>query len=92
MQNCIWFIGISNHKYDYEPILFFVKPPDPILYGIVNAGQSKARVFGDCRFHKTEVRMRDYLERDRIEESYSFTTSPAPFYPFGVDSEIAGQN
>jgi hypothetical protein len=67
MQNCTRFIGISNHKFDYEPIFVFVKPPNPIPYGIVNAGQSRARAFGDCRFHKTEVRMRDYIERDRIE-------------------------
>jgi hypothetical protein len=85
IQNCTRFIGISNHKYDYEPIFVFVKPPSPIPYGIVNAGQSRARAFGDCRFHKTEVRMRDYSERDRIEESCSFTTSPSPFYPFGGD-------
>jgi hypothetical protein len=49
MQNCIKFLGISNHEYDYEPIFAFVKPPDPIPYGIVNAGQSKARGFGECR-------------------------------------------
>ena len=88
MQNCTKFIGISNHKYDYEPIFVFIKPPNPIPYGIVNSGQSRARAFGDCRFHKTEVRIREYPERDRIEEPFSFTTSRSPFYPFGGESGI----
>jgi hypothetical protein len=92
MQNCTRFIGISNHKYDYEPIFVFIKPQNPIPYGIVNAGQSRARAFGDCRFHKTEVRMKDYIEGDRIEDSCTFKTSPSSFYPFGGDSGIAGQN
>jgi hypothetical protein len=92
IQNCTKFIGISNHIYDYEPIFVFVKPPNPIPYGIVNAGQSRARAFGECRFHKTEVRMRKYLLRDQIEGPYSFTTSPYPFDPFGGNSGAAGQN
>jgi hypothetical protein len=92
VQNCTGFLGIAGHKYDSEPIYVFIKPPNPGPYGIVNAGQSKARGFSDCRFHKTEVRMRDYPRRDPIEESCSFTTSAHPFYPFGGDSGAVGQN
>ena len=92
-QNCTrFFFGISNHKYDYEPIFIFIKPPNPIPYGIVNAGQSRAKGLSECRFHKTEVRMRDYSNRDPIEGPCSFTTSTQPFYPFGGESGREGQN
>jgi len=47
---------MSNHKYDYEPIFVFIKPPNPIPYVIVNAGQSGTKGLSECRFHKTEVR------------------------------------
>lgn len=91
-QNCSGFFNISNHKYDYEPIFVFIKPPNPMPYGIVNAGQSRAKGLSECRFHKTEARMRDYPIRDPIEGPCSFKTSKKPFYPFGGDSGAEGEN
>ena len=93
-QNCSGFIGISNHVFDYEPIFVFVKPPNPIPFGIVNSGQSKASGLKEfhCRFHKTEVRMSEYFERDIEESPTPFKTSPSPFYPFGGESGLTGKN
>jgi hypothetical protein len=98
MQNCSGFIGIGNHVYDYEPIFVFVKPPHPMPYGIVNSGQSKAAGLREfrCRFHKTEIRMMEYTQRDAEERPISFKTSPYPFYPFRAEEDkndgIPGQN
>ena len=94
MQNCSGFLRVSNHVYDYEPIFVFVKPPNPIPFGIVNSGESKATGLGEfkCRFHKTEVRMKEYTERDAEEKPVSFKTSPSPYYPFGGEDGAPGQN
>ena len=94
VQNCSGLLRISNHIYDYEPIFVFVKPPSPIPYGIVNSGQSKASGLSEfqCRFHKTEVRMREYTERDAEEKPFPFKTSSSPYYPFGGEFGAGGQN
>lgn len=84
MQDCTGFVGISNHKYDYEPIYIFIRPSNLQPVGIVNSGASSNPVTVlECRFHKTEIRRQEYIARDEIEESCVFTTSPSPFYPFG---------
>jgi len=91
-QHCTDFIGISNHKYDYEPILIFVVPPEPFPTKIVNSGHSKYLGLNHCRFHKIEARSSEYLIRDDVEEPVNFTTSPSPFYPFGGKSGLIGTN
>jgi hypothetical protein len=94
MQNCSGMIGISNHVFDYEPIFVFVKPPNPIPFGIVNSGQSKTPGIQEfqCRFHKTEIRMSEYSGRDAQEGPFPFKTSRSPFYPFGGESGATGKN
>ena len=91
-QDCSGFIGISNHIYDYEPIFVFVTPPDPYPVGIVNSGWSKIPELGHCRFHKTEIRRKEYVSRDPHEFSQAFNTSPSPFYPFGGTNGMSGSN
>jgi hypothetical protein len=84
MQDCTGIINISNHKYDYEPIYVFIRPAALEPIGVVNSGASKEPPMSlECRFHKTEIRRQEYISRDEIEQCYSFTTSPSPFYPFG---------
>ena len=90
-QNCTKFIGISNHRYDYEPIFVYLKPADPRPVGIVNSGQGK-QLGILCRFHKAEVRRIEYQVRDPIEEKHPFTTSRSPFYPFGGENGVQGEN
>jgi hypothetical protein len=91
-QDCSGFIGVSNHIYDYEPIFVFITPPDPNPVGIVNSGWSKIFELNHCRFHKTEVRRKEYSSRDPQEFPQSFKTSQSPFYPFGGASGINGTN
>lgn len=91
-QNCTRFIGISNHKYDYEPIYVYLKPSHNMPIGIVNSGQSKVLGLSKCRFHKTEVRGNNYNARDQVEVPWVFKTSKAPFYPFGGTDGVTGSN
>lgn len=69
----------ASHRYDYEPILLFLKPPQEHCYKVVNGGFS-GRL--DCRFHKTEIHIVG-ANRDEEEAPCISRTSPAPFYPFG---------
>ncbi len=70
---------LASHKYDYEPILLFLRPPREQCYKVVNGGLS---IRLDCRFHKTEVHIAG-VRRDAEESPFRCKTSPAPFYPFG---------
>ena len=81
-QECLGLLPIADHKYDYEPIYVYLKPPTEFLVGIVNAGYSKGLGIS-CRFHKTEIRMREYEIRDFNEYQFNYKTSPEPIYPFG---------
>ena len=90
-QSCTDFIGISNHKYDYEPIFVFIKSPYARPVGIVNSGYSK-NLLNMCRFHKTEIRRHEIYKRDNYESQCSFTTSQSPFFPFGGENGIRGTN
>ncbi|MFB5601213.1 MAG: hypothetical protein ACE5SW_13415 [Nitrososphaeraceae archaeon] len=90
-QNCTEFLNISNHRYDYEPIYVYIKPPNLIPVGVVNAGKSQILSFR-CRFHKTEIRRVEYTNRDRVEYPYLFTSSPEPFFPFGGQNGRVGRN
>lgn len=81
-QNCLGIMPIADHKYDYEPILIFLKPPNLFPVGIVNAGYSKYLGIS-CRFHKTEIRRMEYTKRDENEREFQYLTSPSPYYPFG---------
>lgn len=91
-QNCSSFLGISNHKYDYEPIYVYFHPSEISPIGVVNSGESKVLGLNQCRFHKTEARKKEYSIRDQVEESCTFRTSPAPYYPFGGSEGIEGKN
>jgi hypothetical protein len=88
-QDCLGALPIADHKYDYEPIFVYLEPPKEFPIGIVNAGYSKALGMS-CRFHKTEVRMKDYNERDISEAQVEYRTSPGPFYPFGGSDGLQG--
>ncbi len=81
-QNCLGIMPIADHKYDYEPILIFLKPPNLFPVGIVNAGYSKYLGMS-CRFHKTEIRRIEYMNRDEHEREFHYFTSPSPYYPYG---------
>lgn len=81
-QNCMGIMPIADHKYDYEPILIFLKPPNLFPVGVVNAGYSKYLGLS-CRFHKTEIRRIEYIERDEHEINFQYSTSRSPYYPFG---------
>lgn len=81
-QNCLGIMPIADHKYDYEPILIFLKPPNLFPVGVVNAGYSKYLGIS-CRFHKTEIRRIEYRERDEHERNFRYLTSPSPYYPYG---------
>jgi hypothetical protein len=35
-QNCLGRLPIADHKYDYEPIFIFVRPPKRYPVGIIN--------------------------------------------------------
>lgn len=91
-QDCTSIIGISNHKYDYEPIYVYVKPSEVLPVGIINSGESKVLGLNQCRLHKTEIRRKEYSTRDDVESPCSFKTSPGPYYPFGGSSGIEGRN
>lgn len=81
-QNCAGFLPIADHKYDYEPIFIYVRPPELFPVGVINSGYSK--VLGlSCRFHKAEIRRKEYAVRDATEQRVAYKTSPQPFYPFG---------
>jgi hypothetical protein len=81
-QNCGGSLPFGDHKYDYEPIFVYLKPPLQYPVGVVNGGYSK--VWGlSCRFHKNEIRRREYTARDSTEYRWTYSTSPEPFYPFG---------
>lgn len=81
-QNCMGIIPLADHKYDYEPILIFLKPPSLFPVGVVNAGYSKYLGI-HCRFHKTEIRRMEFNERDQHETNFNYFTSRSPYYPFG---------
>ena len=81
-QNCLGMMPIADHKYDYEPILIFFKPPNLFPIGVVNAGYSKYLGIS-CRFHKTEIRRIEYTLRDEHERDFQYLTSSSPYYPFG---------
>jgi hypothetical protein len=91
-QNCTGFLNISNHKYDYEPIYIFFRPPYVFPVGIINSGESKVLGPNQCRFHKTEIRRKEYDVRDQFEASCAFKTSKAPYYPFGGSGGLEGRN
>ena len=88
-QNCLGLLPVADHRYDYEPIFIYLKPPNPFPIGIVNAGYSKGLGLS-CRFHKTEIRMKDFVERDFSEYEAKYKTSPEPFYPFGNSDGLDG--
>jgi hypothetical protein len=88
-QNCLGLLPVADHKYDYEPIFIYVKPPIEFPIGIINAGYSKG-LGASCRFHKTEIRMKDFVNRDFSEYQAQYTTSPEPFYPFGGKEGLRG--
>jgi hypothetical protein len=88
-QNCLGLLPVADHKYDYEPILVYLTPPNPFPIGIVNAGYSKGLGMA-CRFHKTEIRMKEFAERDFSEYEAKYKTSPEPFYPFGSSDGLDG--
>ena len=88
-QNCLGFLPVADYKYDYEPIFIYVQPPSRFPIGIVNAGYSKGLGMS-CRFHKTEIRMRDISSRDFSEYEFQYRTSPEPFYPFGGSGGLNG--
>lgn len=71
--------AFASHRYDYEPIFLFLRPPGEHCYKAVNGGFSSRM---DCRFHKTEIHMTG-ASRDDMETPHRCRTSPAPFYPFG---------
>ncbi len=81
-QNCLGRLPLADHKFDYEPILIYLSPPERHPIGIVSGGYSKY-LGPNCRFHKTEIRRKDILERDSAEDKFEFKTSPSPYYPFG---------
>ncbi len=88
-QDCLGLLPIADHRYDYEPIFIYVKPPKPFPIGIVNAGYSKGLGMS-CRFHKTEIRMKEFAERDFSEYETKYKTSPEPYYPFGSSEGLDG--
>jgi hypothetical protein len=88
-QNCLGLLPIADHKYDYEPILIYVEPPLEFPIGIVNAGYSKGLGMS-CRFHKTEIRMKEFENRDFSEYELRYKTSAEPFYPFGGSQGVSG--
>ncbi len=88
-QNCLGFLPIADHKYDYEPIFIYIDIPNDFPAGIVNAGYSKA-LGASCRFRKTEVRMNEYTDRDFNEYPIEYKTSPEPHYPFGGPDGLDG--
>lgn len=88
-QNCLGLLPVADHRYDYEPIFVYLNPPRPFPIGIVNAGYSKG-LGVSCRFHKAEIRMKEYPERDFSEYVAKYKTSPKPFYPFGNSSGLDG--
>ena len=88
-QNCLGLLPIADHKYDYEPIFIYVKAPVEFPVGIVNGGYSRS-LGPSCRFHKTEIRMKEYGERDFTEYEFDYKTSPEPFYPFGGSYGLSG--
>ena len=59
--------------------------------GIVNAGYSNGLGMA-CRFHKTEIRMNEFAERDFNEYQFRYQTSPAPSYPFGGAERITWEH
>ena len=88
-QNCLGLLPIADRRYDYVPIFIYLKPPRPSPIGIVNAGYSGALGMS-CRFHKTEIRMKEIAERDFVESETKYKTSPEPFYPFGNSDGLNG--
>src|SRR5262245_23245847 len=88
-QNCLGLLPVADHRYDYEPIFIYLEPPKSFPIGIVNAGYSKG-LGVSCRFHKTEIRMKDFTERDFSEYESKYKTSPEPFYPFGNSDGLDG--
>ena len=52
-QNCMGIIPLADHKYDYESILIFLKPPSLFPVGVINAGYSKY-LGVNCKFHKRD--------------------------------------
>ena len=88
-QNCFDILPIADHKYDYEPILVFIDLPTEFPVGIINAGYSGGLGMA-CRFHKTEIRMQEFQDRDFNEYQFSYQTSPAPSYPFGGAGGLPG--
>jgi hypothetical protein len=86
-QNCLGLLPIADHKYDYEPIYVDIPNEFPIV--IVNAGYSRS-LGVSCRFYKTEIRMKEYRDRDFSEEPSEYTTSARPYYPFGGSDGLVG--
>lgn len=81
-QNCGGDLPFGDHRYDYEPIFVYLKPPRQYPVGVVNGGYSK--VWGlSCRLHRNEIRRREYTIRDSTESQLVYKTSPEPYYPFG---------
>jgi hypothetical protein len=69
------------HRYDYEPILIYLKKDSSYL--IVNGGLGSM----ECKFHKNEVRP---LEGIRSNDTVPFSVklSPKPYYPFGNNGNV----
>ena len=88
-QDCLDILPIADHKYDYEPILIFIDLPQEFPVGIVNAGFSSSLGL-TCRFHKTEIRLTEFVDRDFKEYQFRYKTSPAPSYPFGGQAGLIG--
>jgi hypothetical protein len=81
-QNCLGHLNFVSHTYDYEPIFLFIRPPQEYPVGVVNGGLSKA-LGAFCRFHKIEVRRKEYITRDPKEYEVHYSTASEPYYPFG---------
>lgn len=89
-QNCMGIIPLADHKYDYEPILIFLKPPYLFPVGVVNAGYSKCLGI-NCRFHKIEITIMEFNERDEHESNFEYFTSTSPYYLFGGARRVKHQ-
>jgi hypothetical protein len=81
-QICLGHLNFVSHIYDYEPIFLYIRPPIEHPVAVINGGLSK--VLGAfCRFHKIEVRKKEYTVRDPKEYQVPYATASKPYYPFG---------
>lgn len=74
---------MASHRYDYEPIVVFLRGGGTTPQMIINGGLGGP----ECGFHKNEIRP-EIGERSEFEEHFSTKLCPKPYYPYGKDGNV----